>query len=149
MFPNHIKLAYHTQALKQVRTQNCIIQEESKKGALCATSWHPLLQDQFICVYYHCWGNFNIKPKVRGLSINIYTMLMVNCCVLGFILVLSVWGCGRFRVRAHSTCILRNRSPFFTPPCSILAPRLVPVIPSLKRNRKWNNVEHTHKPVSR
>lgn len=31
MFPNHIKLVYHTQALKQVRTQNCIIQEESKK----------------------------------------------------------------------------------------------------------------------
>lgn len=32
---------------------------------------------------------------------------------------------------AHSTCMLRSRSPFFTPPCSILAPRLVPITPSL------------------
>lgn len=32
---------------------------------------------------------------------------------------------------AYSTCMLRSRSPFFTPPCSILAPRLVPIIPSL------------------
>lgn len=37
---------------------------------------------------------------------------------------------------AHSTCMLRNRSPFFTPPCSILAPRLVPVIPSLQRQNR-------------
>lgn len=27
--------------------------------------------------------------------------------------------------------MLRSRSPFFTPPCSILAPRLVPISPSL------------------
>lgn len=32
--------------------------------------------------------------------------------------------------------MLRNRSPFLTPPCSILAPRLVPVTPSLQRKSR-------------
>lgn len=47
------------------------------------------------------------------------------------------------KINGHSTCILRNSSPLFTPPCSILAPRLVPVTPSLQEENK--KCKGTHK----
>lgn len=76
-------------------------------------------------------------------------MLMVKYCVLGFVLLPSGSGSWGFRLRAYSTCILCNRRPFFTPPCSILAPRLVPEIPSLKTGAKktlyWeHSFNHIH-----
>lgn len=46
--------------------------------------------------------------------------------------------CGEREEAVHSTCKLRNRSPFLTPPCSILAPRLLPVTPSLQsKEQNW------------
>lgn len=89
------------------------------------------------------------KPKWRGLFlIYIYMILMEKglqvrlCHCPPWV---RSWG---FMVMAHSTCMLRNRSPFFTPPCSILAPRLAPIVPSLKRQRtirQW--IQHTQKSV--
>jgi hypothetical protein len=49
-------------------------------------------------------------------------------CAQGFVPVPEVVAS---EATAHSVCMLRMRSPFFKPPCSILAPRLVPVTPSL------------------
>lgn len=76
MFPKHVQLVYHTQALKQVRTQNASFKKKAKKV-------HSVQYPDIHCyrisswVYYHCWGNCDVKTKSRGLSIiPIYMILM-------------------------------------------------------------------------